>query len=153
LITDEKGVPVNVCEGTTPAFPTNVGTLAGHAIACAGTAAAEPVNTGGATVPTGVKAAVAFVPAGVTVFDPPVAPTSPLAAIVPSGIAPLNADTCCVPTGHDAFVVIVSVPMGYAPHGVCARICGKVSIPTTSIPPNMPEQNARQFMNVFSSNF
>jgi hypothetical protein len=91
-----------VSAGTVPALPVKVS---------AGTVPADPVNVGAATVPAGVKLAVAFDPVGVTLFAPPVVPTSPFAAIVPYGIAPLSAETSEYPPGQ-AVIIIKIVPRG-----------------------------------------
>ena len=69
--------PVKICAGTVPGVPLNTGVPIGQEIVSAGIVPGVPVKVGAATDPAGVKAAGAFVPAGVTLLDPPPVPTSP----------------------------------------------------------------------------
>ena len=66
--------------------------------------ALDPVNV--------CAASVNVATVGVIEFGPPVPPTSPLAASVPSGIFALRAVTSAYPDGHDPLVIITVAPDG-----------------------------------------
>ena len=127
MITELNGVPVKVSAGTVPGLPEKVGTLAGQAIA------------GALFVPAGVKETVPFVPVGVPaltalvvaelpenicaaavkvaivgviVLDPPMVPTSPLAANVPNGMDPFSELFSAKPAGQLPEVIIKTEPDG-----------------------------------------
>ena len=57
-----------------------------------------------------VNAGVDTVPVGVMLFEPPVVPTSPLAAVVPWIITPLSASTSVANDGQVPLVIIKSIP-------------------------------------------
>jgi hypothetical protein len=75
--------PVNVSAGTVPAFPVKV---------CA--------------------AAVNVATVGVIVSFPPVVPTSPFAATVPTRVLPLNVEFSVHPVPHVPVVIIFMLPAG-----------------------------------------
>lgn len=90
--------------------------------------ALEPVKVWAGTVP-GVPlnicaAAVRLATVGVAVFEPPVPPTSILAASVPIGKAPFKAVSWLNPSGHDPLTTMIA-SFGYGTnevHGDCAFI-------------------------------
>ena len=77
--------PVNVSAGTVPGVPVK----AGAELVPAGV----PALTAAVVFWSPVKVGAATVPAGVMVFDPPLVPTSPFAAIVPMTVKPFSAVT------------------------------------------------------------
>jgi hypothetical protein len=124
LMTLENGVPVNVSAGTVPAPPVNVGTPAGHDTTCAGPVTVPFVPAGVPALTAEVvaldpvnawAAAVRVATVGVTVLAPPVAPISPFAATVPSGMAAFSAETSVYPDGQDPETTIAVRPDGTPP--------------------------------------
>lgn len=112
--------PVNVCAGTVPAPPVNVGaaTLPAGVYEFIVSAGAEfvpagvPADTALDVTELPVKVGVETVPAGVIVFDPPLVPTSPLAAMVPMTVNPFRPLISVHPLLHVPLVTKVTNPLG-----------------------------------------